>query len=273
MMLRSVSLILLFISTLAVAQVRVTTKVTRSDRFTSSLISFDCVVEVPVGTTVEFPEVTDQHGITFVSRTVLPVVPGDGNQLIAKSTYAFTIPMAGTYELDLPDLLLNNGEDITSKSVPVCKLQVLSRLPANGPVILPFLGKIANSPRYGSKVIWGLVIVLLAILIFFLLRRRSKQNQPSTLEKLRLLHQDGQLTPVLLRSYLLASVGLAGSVYSNSELNAMISDEKRSSFDSESLFVLLNELNESAFTRTGILSDALVARSFEFIEQNEMRGD
>ena len=266
------SILLLLMTLPLLADVKVSNVVTRENRLTSSLITCGYTVETPLGYSVEFPRTVELKGVNFISRTLFPVEQGQAGQLVSKASYAFTIPMAGIYLLDLPDLAVNTGGKYFAKSIPSCKVEVLSRLPSDGLVSIPFIGRIEVNPQYNSQVIWVVMVsmAVIALVAYFLIKRRLKKNQPSNLSKLWLLKEHNELTPALLRTSLLESVGLEGGSYSNSELNAMISGKNESGFDCDSLILLLNQLNESSFSRDGLLSDALIADAFSFIEQNQI---
>ena len=272
-MYKYVSLVFLWVaSTFVMAEVKVTSVVTRSDRLTSTLISCEYTVETPVGTTVKFPETIEQDGIAFISHTFFPVTLGTDHQLVSKVTYTLTIPKAGKYQLVWPDLLVNTGDELVSQSLPSCKIEVLSRLPKGGVVSLPFIGKIEVNPQHHSQGVWLIMAIMgvISLVGYFILKRGWKKNQPTVLSKLRLLEAHHELTPPLLRALLLESIGLEGSSCSNSELNAMILTENESSFDPERLILLMNQLNESSFSREGVLSEEVVNQAIAFIKQNQV---
>lgn len=273
-MFRWISFILLFLTVSPIwAEVSVSSTVTRCDRLTSSLITCSYTVKTPVGYTVKFPQTIEQEGIAFITRTVFEVSSEKNDQLSSKVSYAFTIPIAGSYTVSLPDLSLNDGAVSSQKSLPPFTLEVLTRLPSGGLVSLPFIGPIEVNPQHDAQAIWVImgVMVLLSVVTYFLIKRKLNENQPSILSKLRRLEALNALTPAVLRALLLESIGLKGGSYSNLELNAMISINNESGFDGERLIFLLDQLNTAAFSRNGQLSENQINDVVAFIEQQQVK--
>ena len=259
-------------ATLAIAEVDVSSKIIRSNRLTSSLISIEVTAKAPLGTSVKFPEAIEQTGITFLSRTLFPVKSSESGTLVSKVAYDFVIPTAGTYEVNFPNLSIVAGEKSNTQPFPAFKLEVLSRLPKTGTVTLPFIGKIEVNPQHNFEMVWVIMVIMatFSLVMYFVIKRRLKETHPSVLSKLWLLKSHNELTPALLRGLLLEFIGFSGGVYSISEVNAMISADSSSGFDQDRLVSLLQELESSAFSREGILSETLITDVISFMEENQV---
>jgi hypothetical protein len=265
-------LFMIFISVVAHGQVKVTSAIHRADQFTSSLIDCDFTVVSPIGTTVKFPKVSPQDGVNFISRTIYPRLQQD-QLLVSRVSYSFIIPQPGHYELAFPDLQVNTEHEIQMKSLPSFSLDVLSRLPKDSVISLPFVGKIKVAPKSNTKTfitVFGVMFLVSLIGLLALKRYRRKSKVP-VLERLYLFRKHGELSASILRMLLLESIGLGGRSYSDPELFTVLSTSKKKVTNPNSFIQLITQLTECSFSRDGELSDELINQAIDFLKQQQMR--
>jgi hypothetical protein len=230
------------------------------------------MVVSPIGTTVKFPQATPPDGVNFVSRTIYPCSQQD-QTLVSRALFSFIIPQSGSYKLTFPDLQISTEHEVRMKSLPSFSLDVLSRLPKDSIISLPFVGKIMVEPKGVPKTIVSIFVAMLLVSIvgFVILKRCRRTSNISILERLFIFRKNGKLSASVLRMLLLESVGLGDRSYSDSELFAVLSRDKKLVADIDWFGRLIMQLTECSFSRDGKLSNEVINQIIDFLKQQQMR--